>query len=165
MESSPAALDICDLPKLPKPIELCEQEKFKELFDLYEQLKKRKVKVYGYHPNDYLMKPQKENYKQFAVIVEANEKAKDGRPIDVRQATPMKLMFSSYKPIYYAAAHGDVAAVRTLVEKYHCCPGKQSAAFFSNQYNEIISPLDVACLNGHFDIVQYLIRALTMTKS
>ena len=53
------------------------------------------------------------------------------------------------KPLHYAAFHGNLEVVRTLVEEYGCNPQSRD----DNSY----TPLHYACYGGHKDVVKYLV--------
>ena len=53
------------------------------------------------------------------------------------------------KPLHYAAFHGNLEVVRTLVEEYGCYPRSAD----TNR----CTPLHYACYGGHKDVVKYLV--------
>jgi len=53
------------------------------------------------------------------------------------------------KPLHYAAFHGNLEVVRTLVEEYGCNPRSADKNNFT--------PLHYACYGGHKDVVKYLV--------
>ena len=65
---------------------------------------------------------------------------------------PKYTLQRSLKPLHYAAFHGNLEAVRTLVEEYGCNP--RSAGM--NKW----TPLHYACYGGHRDVVKYLVTEL-----
>ena len=66
---------------------------------------------------------------------------------DPRHALPED---QNRNPLHYAAFHGNLEVVRTLVEKYGCNP--QSTG------NNKCTPLHYACHGGHPDVVKYLVN-------
>ena len=58
----------------------------------------------------------------------------------------------SLKPLHYAAFHGNLEVVRTLVEEHGCNP--RSAGMNK------CTPLHYACYGGHQDVVKYLVTEL-----
>lgn len=64
---------------------------------------------------------------------------------------PRHTLLRSVTPLHYAAFHGNMEVVRTLVEEHGCNP--QSVD------KNRCTPLHYACYGGHQDIVKYLVTA------
>jgi len=64
--------------------------------------------------------------------------------------SPRRLLKDGLQPLHYAAAHGQLDVVRTLVDKHHCdvaCKDKKCC-----------TSLHYACYYGHSDVVKYLVN-------
>ena len=141
------------LPTIPRAITLCEQGKFEQLFSLYDQ----KLRIHGYHPSDYLTKSRREFIETIADNIKAKQKLismrHDSNTFSVRTRLPT---FVGYQPIQYAAAQGNVIAVRKLVQDYRC---SQNYAYPYNAQGKFCeTPLCLACYYGHVDVVKYLVE-------
>ena len=138
------------LPTIPRAITLCEQGKFEQLFSLYDL----KLRIHGYHPSDYLTKSSRE----FIETIAANNEAKkelismrrDSDKYSVLRRLPA---FVGYQSIQYAAAQGNVVAVRKLIQVYRC---SQNYSYTQGKFCE--TPLCLACYYGHLDVVKCLVK-------
>ena len=139
--------EILDLSKFPRPLDLCKEGKFKQLFNLDDSLESKKMLICGYQPSDYL----------------DEEKVSEGMSTCSKVTDEqLELAFSGYaqykckpklyQPIHYAAAHGDLSAVCTLVEKYMCFPDPTTS-----ESGYPVTPLVLACYYGHYQVAQYLV--------
>ena len=137
---------------MPKPIELCEQGNFEKLFELYYDKPSAagKVKIHGYQPSDYLTEPTFRNRECFiSNISEARKFAATKLRDTSRYSSKNEMKFHGYQPIHYAAAQGNLEAVRKLVEKYKFSP-KSHEVFNDSLY--------IACYHGHFEVLRYLVE-------
>ena len=120
---------------IPNPLELCVEGNFEKLFELYyDEPMFSMLNFHGYQPDDYIMG--------------TGLKQRDDFMTNIRQKLEVAKnrhgYFKGYQPIHYAVAHGDLQAVRKLVEKYKCSPCQKS--------------IHIACYLRHFEVVQYLIK-------
>lgn len=119
-----------DLTQWQKPFELCQQGNFEQLFEIYDILNSQELVISGYHPFDYLC------------------------PDNFKPGTKTHLKL--YRPIHYAAAHGNVVAVQSLVEKYGCSFDGYTNSNGSERHATTKSPLHIACYFGHYDAFCYI---------
>lgn len=112
-----------------KPLELCKKGEFEQLFELYNFTNNSKLKISGYEPSDYLHD-------------------------DVLMETTHQNEVELFRPIHYAAAHGNLRAVRKFVQTYKCFDSKTSDSSLGT------TPLMLACFYGHFDVAYYYIHEL-----
>ena len=124
---------------------LCEQGNFEMLFEMYyEKLSFFKnLKIHGYHPDDFSEEPV------FRYVSNDHESQYDYD--NLVYLSSRKTKFKTYQPIHYAAAHGDLDAVRKLVEKYKCSP----KSYVGERKN---NSLAIACYFGHKEVVEYLVK-------
>ena len=69
------------------------------------------------------------------------------------ECRPGRLLKGGYCCLHYAAAHGKLDVVRTLIEKYRCNPNSTSG-----RRQGCYTSLHFACYYGHIDVVKYLVR-------
>ena len=137
------------LPTIPRAITLCEQGKFEQLFSLYDL----KLCIHGYHPSDYLTTSSR---KSIAANIEAKQKLISMRCTSDAQSMNSLPAFVGYQSIQYAAAQGNVIAVRKLIQDYKCSQNYFSPNNAEGMFCE--TPLCLACYYGHLDIVKYLVE-------
>ena len=64
--------------------------------------------------------------------------------------SPRRLLRDGLQPLHYAAAHGRLDVVRTLVDKHHCDVACRDIMHCTS--------LHYACYYGHSDVVKYLVN-------
>ena len=130
-----------DLSKCPKPIELCKQGNFEQLFNIYDTLESNNLDICGYRPSDFL-------YEEIS-----SQQSTEKHNKDLPYYSDGKLI---YKAIHYAAIKGNVKAVKKLVERYKCSPHVKAKGR-DYDYFKPKTPLELACYFGHYDVAHYFV--------
>ena len=73
--------------------------------------------------------------------------------IESGECSPKRTFKRGYCCLHFAAAHGKLDVVRTLIEKYQCNPNIRGGCRRGHMYTS----LAIACYYGHIAVVRYLV--------